>query len=179
MTMPTSGTIKLSDIKAEFTSGGNPLTDYYRGGGNVPDIVLNEDIPTSGSMAITDFYSSSVDGRLLVTGSDFEFAVGYSSILSYGTLALDQLTGTILEFAHYAASELLVFVVSGLHSQTALFTAVSVTGDFVGGADTNVYTSAGFSFIQSDGNSIWSQGSVPSNDGWIVSKNYQIEFSPP
>jgi len=58
MALPGSGTIKLSDIKTEF-SGGNNLTDYYRNGSYVPDYAQNSGVPTSGSISLTDFYGAS------------------------------------------------------------------------------------------------------------------------
>jgi len=58
MALPGSGTIKLSDIKTEF-SGGNNLTSYYRNGSYVPDYAQNSGVPTSGSISLTDFYGAS------------------------------------------------------------------------------------------------------------------------
>jgi len=58
MALPGSGTIKLSDIKTEF-SGGNNLTNYYRNGTYVPDYPQNSGVPTSGSISLTDFYGAS------------------------------------------------------------------------------------------------------------------------
>ena len=63
MALPTSGTISLEEIKDEF--GGDPqdgLTEYYRGGGRVPDTSNNSSVPTSGTIKLTDFYGA---GNLL------------------------------------------------------------------------------------------------------------------
>lgn len=60
MAVKSSGTLGLvSDIVAEF-GGTSPyaLTDYYRGGGLVPDSSANSGVPTSGTIAITDFYGA-------------------------------------------------------------------------------------------------------------------------
>lgn len=60
MAVKSSGTLGLvSDIVAEF-GGSSPyaLTDYYRGGGLVPDVSQNSSVPTSGTIAITDFYGA-------------------------------------------------------------------------------------------------------------------------
>lgn len=59
MTIKASGTISLLDIVDEF--GGDPphaLTEYYRGGGRVPDIPQNSLIPTSGTISLIDFYGA-------------------------------------------------------------------------------------------------------------------------
>ena len=60
MALPGSGILTLDDIQTEF-GGTNPidLSDYYRGGGLVPDIAGNAAIPTSGVISVSDFYGSS------------------------------------------------------------------------------------------------------------------------
>ena len=60
MTLPSSGTITLSQIVAEF--GGtapHSLTEYYRGGAYVANTPGNSGIPTSGTIKLTDFYGAS------------------------------------------------------------------------------------------------------------------------
>lgn len=59
MALPSSGVLTLADIQTEF-GGTNPidLSDYYRGGGLVPDSAGNAGIPTSGVISVTDFYGS-------------------------------------------------------------------------------------------------------------------------
>ena len=59
MALPGSGVLTLADIQTEF-GGTNPisLSEYYRGGGLVPDSGLNAAIPTSGVISVTDFYGS-------------------------------------------------------------------------------------------------------------------------
>lgn len=59
MTLPASGTLALSDIQAEF-GGSNPagLSEYYRGGANVPSTTPTANIPTTGAIAISDFYGA-------------------------------------------------------------------------------------------------------------------------
>lgn len=60
MAITASGSISLTDLMTEFSvSAPASLTDFYRGGGNVPDTPANSGIPTSGSISITDFYSAS------------------------------------------------------------------------------------------------------------------------
>lgn len=60
MTLPSSGSISLSDIASEFgVSAPYSLSDFYRGGANVPDTPTNSGVPTSGSISLTDFYGAS------------------------------------------------------------------------------------------------------------------------
>lgn len=57
MPLQTSGPISLGDIATEF-GGAAPhsLSEYYRGGGLVPDTAANAGIPTSGPISLSDFY---------------------------------------------------------------------------------------------------------------------------
>lgn len=60
MALPTSGTLSLDDIRAEF-SGSNffvRISEYYRGGTYVANTPANVDIPTSGTISISDFYGA-------------------------------------------------------------------------------------------------------------------------
>ena len=59
MTLPASGTITLDDLQTEF-GGSNPiqLSEYYRGGGLVPDSATNSGVPTSGTISLDDFYGA-------------------------------------------------------------------------------------------------------------------------
>ena len=59
MALPSSGVLTLDDIQTEF-GGTNPidLSDYYRGGGLVPNSALNAAIPTSGAISVGDFYGA-------------------------------------------------------------------------------------------------------------------------
>ena len=62
MTLPSSGILTLSDIQTEF-GGVNParLSEYYAGGAYVPSGTtgVNGPVPTSGTIAISDFYGTS------------------------------------------------------------------------------------------------------------------------
>lgn len=59
MTLQSSGAISLSDIQTEF-GGSSPtsLSEYYRGGSNVINTSVNNSIPTSGAISLTDFYGT-------------------------------------------------------------------------------------------------------------------------
>jgi hypothetical protein len=60
MALPITGKLTLGDIRDEF-GGSNPvrISDYYRGGGIVPNTATNSDVPTSGTIKLSDFYGAS------------------------------------------------------------------------------------------------------------------------
>lgn len=60
MALPSSGTITWEMIRAEF-GGGYPIymSQYYRGGGLVPNTAANAAIPTSGPIYASHFYGAS------------------------------------------------------------------------------------------------------------------------
>lgn len=68
MPLQGSGAISLLDIATEF-GGTSPhaLTEYYRGGGLVPNIPVNNNVPTSGTISLTNFYNASASGGSIVT----------------------------------------------------------------------------------------------------------------
>lgn len=57
--LPSSGPLTLVQI-GTFFNGPTPysLRDYYRGGPYVPDVPANANIPTSGTIKISDFYGT-------------------------------------------------------------------------------------------------------------------------
>ncbi len=57
MALQTSGAISLANIQSEF-GGSNPISinEYYRGGANVPNSTANNNIPTSGTISLSNFY---------------------------------------------------------------------------------------------------------------------------
>ena len=59
MALPSSGTITMPQIQAEF-GGANPigLNEYYRGGTYVPNWSGTSSIPTSGTISLNDFYGA-------------------------------------------------------------------------------------------------------------------------
>jgi len=60
MTIKSSGQLSFSEIAAEF-GGAKPfsLSQFYRGGGRVPNVGANNNIPTSGVVRFSQYYSSS------------------------------------------------------------------------------------------------------------------------
>lgn len=71
MPLQLSGPISIADIAAEF-GGAAPhsLSEYYRGGVNVPDTAANAGIPTSGAIKLSDFYGGdNTEGIVSITSS--------------------------------------------------------------------------------------------------------------
>ena len=70
MAIQTSGAITLSDIQTEF-GGSNPisLSEYYAGGSYVPSGTsgTNGAVPTSGEIAVSDFYGTQSGVTITVT----------------------------------------------------------------------------------------------------------------
>lgn len=60
MPLQSSGAISLNDLQTEF-GGSNPIaiTEYYRGGGLVPNVTVNNSVPTSGQISLSNFYGAS------------------------------------------------------------------------------------------------------------------------
>lgn len=59
MALPSSGTLSISDIATEFNdTAPNSMSEFYRGGGKVPDSAGNSAVPTSGEIGIGDFYNA-------------------------------------------------------------------------------------------------------------------------
>jgi hypothetical protein len=60
MTLPASGTLKISDLRTEFTGPAtSKMTDYYKGGTYVPNTPTNSAVPTSGTIKLSNFYGAS------------------------------------------------------------------------------------------------------------------------
>lgn len=60
MALQSSGQITIDDLRTEFgVTGQASLSDFYRGGSNVPDTTTNSGVPTSGQIQLSDFYGTS------------------------------------------------------------------------------------------------------------------------
>jgi len=59
MSLPSSGTLSIAEIVAEFGgSAPHSLSEYYRGGGLVPNTGMNSAVPTSGAISVSNFYGA-------------------------------------------------------------------------------------------------------------------------
>jgi hypothetical protein len=68
MALPASGQLAISEIATEFSdSQPNSMSEYYRGGGLVPDAAGNSNVPESGAIAIGDFYNAANRTALALT----------------------------------------------------------------------------------------------------------------
>lgn len=90
MTLPSSGTITIAQIAAEF-GGDAPhsLSEYYRGGSLVTS--NNTSVPTSGAIALTNFYGAvkqifyaATGGNSVTTDGDYK----YHAFTGSGTFAI-------------------------------------------------------------------------------------------
>lgn len=59
MALQSSGSITLNQIKTYFGGPGN-LKDYYRGGAYVSNAMLNQNISSSGSISLGQFYGAAI-----------------------------------------------------------------------------------------------------------------------
>jgi hypothetical protein len=94
MALPSSGTISLSDIQTEF-GGANPiaLSEYYKNGPYVTATDYAPNVPTSGPIALSNFYSArklslftltyTADGSFVLPGTFFGSVV-INSMLGAG-----------------------------------------------------------------------------------------------
>lgn len=80
MALPASGAISWSAIQAEF-GGSNPIniSEYYRGGGLVPDIAANSAVPTSGAISASNFYGATAEAPDVIPN-----AVNWANISGFG-----------------------------------------------------------------------------------------------
>lgn len=64
--LPASGTISINDLATTF-GGTTPhsMNEYYKGGGNVPNITANASVPTSGQISLNQFYGAATSGSAI------------------------------------------------------------------------------------------------------------------
>lgn len=77
MAIQSSGQIKLSEIASEFSdSAPYSMSEFYRGGGKVADVALNNNVPTSGQIKFSNMYGATT------------YTSGSQSYTSAGTYSL-------------------------------------------------------------------------------------------
>lgn len=87
MAIKPSGPIGLgTDLPAEF-GGTAPfsLSQYYRGGGRVPDAPQNAAVPTSGTISLGEFYNTINVLTLTITGTVSNYNLYNEFVAKYGT----------------------------------------------------------------------------------------------
>ena len=93
MALAGSGILSINDIAGEFGGSANPesLSEFYKGGSRVPNTTLNANIPTSGTIAISNFYNGSSVNTDIVTGTCVSTFVGSGkSIVPYSGIRITQ-----------------------------------------------------------------------------------------
>ena len=151
MAVTGSAPISITNLVTEFGgSAPHSLTEYYRGGGLVPDTATNASVPTSGAISLTNFYGSSsvtawsttmtVNG---VTGKVSEegygsVGAGQNQTPTYGLLSdntIDFLGGAFLRQVKYAVNKIFIEIDGGSTSWSTCvvngvtFTRTSMTKD--------------------------------------------------
>lgn len=117
MPLQTSGTMSLDDIQDEF-GGSNPIaiSEYYKGGSNVPSTTANSSIPTSGEISFDDFYGGDDSTSTSTTSSSGGGGGGGGGggCLVYGTL-IEMSDGTFKPVEDVAAGdEVVSYNIQGL-----------------------------------------------------------------
>jgi hypothetical protein len=169
MALQTSGAITLSDIQTEF-GGSNPisLSEYYAGGLYVPSGTsgTNGAVPTSGEIAVSDFYGASsgltvtvTEATKVVGGAAYHgFAlansitteIGYITHSAFGSRSPTSWNGITIVAAYYVPTDpdkhpqdRFYFILSGNRAQS-VFTELDIQGHGVvasASADAHGYVS--------------------------------------
>lgn len=137
MTLPLSGSISLSQIATEFGgSAPHSLSEYYRGGANVPNAPPNLAIPTSGSIDLTDFYGADVGPAVLLSS----FSVSASGVTTGNATARVSIDNTGLQrsksggAAYITENTWLIFGANTDYEVRATLSSTSGTGSTGGSA---------------------------------------------
>lgn len=68
MALPASGTLALTDIATEFgDTAPHSMSEFYRGGGKVPDSAGNSAVPASGAINVGGFYNAANRAAIALT----------------------------------------------------------------------------------------------------------------
>ena len=144
--------LTLNEIKAEF-GGPNKITNYYRGGGYVPNHDTNSLIPTSGNINVLDFLSADKAFRCAITaGQQTIYPIGAIIVYTGYSTNLDGVGysfGSILSGATYcgiSGSSLTQATLGGIYSATVYPTGIAGPG---GTTYSNVLLLAGGDFTAS------------------------------
>ncbi len=183
MALQTSGAITLSDIQTEF-GGSNPigLSEYYAGGLYVPSGTsgTNGAVPTSGEIAVSDFYGTQAGITITVTegsasfaGSLFGFSLankvvsapesGYASIGTFGSRTPTTINSVIINGLYFSANKYaqprFYFTLAGNRAQNFI-TSLNIQG--YGSVTTASADSHGY--IANAGQTFWRWNISPT--GW-------------
>lgn len=100
MPLPSTPPISSNDIQAEF-GGSAPfvITDYYRGGGLVPNTSANSGVPTSGSISILDFLGASSVIPVVLTPVILNRSAQQTGSVNLECIYSVQTSGTVTTFS--------------------------------------------------------------------------------
>tara|TARA_X000000950_G_scaffold116577_1_gene146305 strand:- start:1242 stop:2000 length:759 start_codon:yes stop_codon:yes gene_type:complete len=89
MTLPASGTISINSLVGEYGgSGSHSLSEYYKGGSFVANHSNNANVPTSGTISLSNFHGQSntnpTDNSVTINGSSGTRGVIFGSGVNYG-----------------------------------------------------------------------------------------------
>lgn len=92
MTLPATGPISLSQIQAEF-GGASPISmsEYYRGGPNVPAVSTTTNIPASGAISFDQFHGEADTTPTLSVSINPTSAYGFGT----GTPSTNNVTASV------------------------------------------------------------------------------------
>ena len=148
MPLQSSGAISLLNIQGEFggSSSNIAISNYYRGGSNVPNTTVNNSIPTSGQIQFDDFYggaSATADNNFSFTVQSYSTGSGKNVVTYRGangsmsdgavtTNNLNSYTITNCEISTLGLSGIEI-VMSGSGNGYNMYTTGNVRGMTVGG----------------------------------------------
>jgi len=134
MALPASGQLAIDQIGAEFLgSAPYSLSQYYRGGGKVADSPQNVNVPASGAVSFSNFYSAQLRSVNSLTVSsntsnyDVKTALGSAYFAGYTDVTVTINSGVTISSASSAAY---AFSVTGFASGDTV--AVTNNGTITG-----------------------------------------------
>jgi hypothetical protein len=141
MPIPGSGQVSLQDIETEF-GGTHPigLSEYYRGGGYVPNLPQNSRIPTAGTISNSDFYGSSfrVPIALNISSPAYNYNVYAQTIANPLYFpSLSDITVTVAPGVQVGSTATNTYAMSVLNSFNPTDTVTIVNNGFIQGKGGN------------------------------------------
>ncbi len=139
MVMPASGPISVEGIQTEF-GGVNPIgiNEYYRGGGYVPNISQNNNIPTSGTISVGNFYNSlnRIVQTITISSNQTNYVLNTAKVSGYLS-GLTDVTLVINSGVYISASSTGVYALDVDTSWAAGDTVTIVNNGFIVGIGGN------------------------------------------
>jgi hypothetical protein len=158
------------------------MSDYYRGGAYVPDIAANSGVPTSGTIALSDFYGAQAGPTILDTQTvtiglyTFKGGAWYGDNPVNGSISdgtFNPKSGATIQGFYWTSAGTLIFQLAGSHTN-ADWTEVEI--DNQGAATNYTFTRASASFTSST-NTVWQWTSVSNPFGYVSPFTAVCEFT--